>query len=198
MADSRETRVLTALVLAGSLATPGCFFKRGPKVFTPPPIAAQNPTLTAPPENLPGPPDVDASTNAGIAPVVSDGTTLPPAPPKPAPPKATAPKQVERPAVVTVEPVPPPVVNPPKPASIFSAEERRRMNQDIDDSLGRVRRALARVEGKTVTAEVTALVNNARASMLQAEQARIQDLATAVNLAKRAELFATDLVQRLP
>ncbi len=72
------------------------------------------------------------------------------------------------------------------------------MNQEIDQSLDRVRKALARVEGKNVSAELTALANNARAFMMQAEQARVQDLVTAVSLAKRADLFAADLVQRLP
>jgi hypothetical protein len=72
------------------------------------------------------------------------------------------------------------------------------MNQEIDQSLGKVRAALARAEGRNLSAELTALANQARAQMLNAEQTRAQDLVTAVSLAKRAESFATELVQRLP
>ena len=71
------------------------------------------------------------------------------------------------------------------------------MSQDIDQSLGKVRAALNRVEGRNLSAELTALANNARDFMVNAEQTRVQDLVTAVSLAKRAESFATELVQRL-
>ena len=72
------------------------------------------------------------------------------------------------------------------------------MNQEIDQSLSKVRAALARVEGKVLPANLAALANNAQGRMLRAEQTRAQDLVTAVSLAKSAESFATELVQRLP
>ena len=72
------------------------------------------------------------------------------------------------------------------------------MNQEIDQSLVKVRAALALVEGKNLSADLTTVANNARAAMMNAEQTRVQDPVTAVNLAKRAESFAAALVQRLP
>jgi hypothetical protein len=86
----------------------------------------------------------------------------------------------------------------PKPTTIFSTSEVQSMNQEIDAILGRVRAVLARTEGKNLAADVLTLANQARAQMVNAEQTRVQDLVTAVNLAKRAESFAMALAQRLP
>jgi hypothetical protein len=119
--------------------------------------------------------------------------SLPPAPAKPASAKPAKPAP---PQPVVVETAPP--AAPPKAVAIFTAEELRQMNQELDERLGNVRRALARTEGKTLSPELAMIANSARSFMLQAEQARSLDLVTAVNLAKRADLFAMDLVQRLP
>lgn len=187
-----------ALLLAASLTTSGCFLGRGKKpakVFTPPPVYAKTPPPAKPkPVELTAPPDIATDVvEPAVEPVVAVAPNLPPAPPKPTPPKPA----VTKPAPTVVEIVPAPVVPAPKPATIFSAAERQRMNQEIDQSLGKVRAALARVEGRNLSAELTALANNARSMMQNAEQARAQDLVTAVSLAKRAESFATELVQRL-
>jgi hypothetical protein len=188
----------SVLLLGASLATSGCLFgssKKKAKVFTPPPVYS---TAPAPPVNpkpvvLTPPLDVEAEVEPDPDLVVVGGN-LPPAPVKPLPPKTTPAK----PAPTVVEVTPPPVVAPPKLATIFSAAERQQMNQEIDQSLGKVRTALARVEGKTLAPDLNTLANNARAQMMNAEQTRVQDLVTAVSLAKRAESFATELVRRLP
>ncbi len=194
-----HTRTACAtLLLASSLATSGCLFgsKKPAKVFIPPPVYAKSPPAApTKPVELPSPPDAGSAVDPGVEPVVAGNPNLPPAPPKPVPAK---PVVAPKPAPTVVNVTPTPATPAPKPTTIFSAEERRRMNQEIDQSLDRVRKALARVEGKNVSAELTALANNARAFMMQAEQARVQDLVTAVSLAKRADLFAADLVQRLP
>jgi len=186
------TNAALCAVLGASLVTSGCLFgkkKKAVRVFTPPPVAAKIPPSSTPPvvtEKLPEPTEtVDVGTPSVPA------ANLPPAPPKPAPPKPPTP--VKPPVVVET---PPPAK--PKPATIFSAAERRQLNQELNQRLDRVRKALARVEGRPLPAEIIALANNARAFMQQAEQARAQDLVTAVNLAKRADLFAADLVSRLP
>lgn len=174
----------------------GCFFGRGKKsakVFVPPPVYAKTPPAPAKPVELPPPPETGSTVNPGVEPVVAVAPNVPP-PPKPLPPKVVPPAKPTAPVVVEV----PPPVPAPKPAPIFSAAERQRMNQEIDQSLGKVRAALARAEGRTLTADVAALASQARAQMQNAEQARVQDLVTAVSLAKRAESFATELVQRLP
>jgi hypothetical protein len=197
-----HTRIACALLLLGaSLSTSGCFFgssKKKAKVFVPPPVYS---TAPAPPANpkpvvVTTPPDLNNPVEAGVDPGVDTtvGTNIPPAPPKPLPPKTTPAK----PPATVVDVTPPPVVPPPKPGTIFSAAERQRMNQDIDQSLGKVRAALARAEGKNLSADLVAMANNARGLMTNAEQVRVQDLVTAVSLAKRAESFATELVQHLP
>lgn len=201
MPDFAPTRpfqtACATLVLAGSLATQGCLFgggKKPPKVFVPPPVYAKDPAPVAKPGEMPPLPANGESVQPGVEPVAAVAPNLPPPPPKPVAPKPVAPKP---PVVVEVPPTPPPAPAP-KPAPVFSAAERQRMNQDIEQSLGKVRAALARAEGKNLAADVTTLANQARAFMLNAEQTRVQDLVTAVSLAKRAESFATELVQRLP
>jgi hypothetical protein len=54
------------------------------------------------------------------------------------------------------------------------------------------------VAGKSLNGEQSEIADRIRTFEKQAEQAREQDLVTAVNLAKRADLLAQDLLQRLP
>jgi hypoxanthine-guanine phosphoribosyltransferase len=54
------------------------------------------------------------------------------------------------------------------------------------------------VEAKNLTAEQKDIVERIKTFRKQAEQAKEEDLLTAVSLAKRADLFAKDLLQRLP
>jgi hypothetical protein len=197
-APKRSYRAAYAtLLLAGCLSTQGCFFGRGkktPKVFVPPPVYAKDPTPPAKPVELPTLPETVTTVEAGLEPAVV-GTNLPPAPAKPVAPAKTP--AAKTPAVaVDVPPVPPtPAISP---TTIYSAVERQRMTQDIEQSLGKVRTVLARAEGRNLAPADAALANLARASMLNAEQMRAQDLVTAVSLAKRAESYAMELVQHLP
>ncbi|HEX5431782.1 MAG TPA: hypothetical protein VFW83_07440, partial [Bryobacteraceae bacterium] len=87
---------------------------------------------------------------------------------------------------------------PPKIVQIFTPEQQREYNRELDDSLGRVQRALEVVSRKSLTPEQTAAADRIRVFQTQAEQARTQDLVTAVNLARRADLLAKDLLERLP
>jgi hypothetical protein len=61
-----------------------------------------------------------------------------------------------------------------------------------------VRKALVIVAGKNLNAEQTENANRIRTFQKQAEQAREQDLVTAVSLARRADLLAKDLLDHLP
>jgi hypothetical protein len=144
---------------------------------------------------LPPAPDTQVAAGPGEGIIPGGLVDLPPAPPRPVAP--TKPPAAKTPPVV-VETTPPPVVVSPKPAVVISAEDRRTLTRELDDRLDRVKRTLAMVEGKALSPELTALANQARSFLNQAEQARTQDLVTAVNLAKRADLFAMDLVERLP
>lgn len=199
MLETAQTRnrktaaVAVCAVLAGALVMEGCLFqKKKARVFVPPPVFASLPPEVKP-ITLPAPPEMTGEVGPGVElPLIAD-VSLPPPPPLPAAPKAPA-RPPAPPVVVDTTPAP----AAPKAAPVISAEERRQLNQDLDERLERVRRVLARAEGRTLSPDLATLANNARALLVSAEQARSQDLVTAVNLAKRADLFAMDLAQRLP
>jgi len=81
---------------------------------------------------------------------------------------------------------------------IFTADQLKEYNRNLDESLERVRKVLATVGGKTLNADLTQIVGRIQTFQKQAEQARELDLVTAVNLARRADLLAQDLIKRLP
>ena len=81
---------------------------------------------------------------------------------------------------------------------MFTPEELRDNTRTLEESLDRVNRALAIVEGKNLTADQKEIAERIRTFRKQAEQAREQDLLTAVSLARRADLLAKDLLERLP
>src|SRR6266851_9892907 len=111
--STSDVRALLPVVLALSMVSSSCWFRKAPPLFTPPPPQAQ-PQASAPIETptLPAPPKIEGDPSATLPPVTS---TLPEAPepakPKPpprrgsivnSPPKATTP-----PAQTPDQPVPP-------------------------------------------------------------------------------------------
>jgi uracil phosphoribosyltransferase len=98
------------------------------------------------------------------------------------------------PPAVPVEPAP----AAPRLSQIFTAEQLREYNRTLEDSLDRVRKVLGTVASKNLNSEQTQVVQRIQTFQKQAEQAREQDLVTAVNLARRADLLAQDLIKRLP
>jgi hypothetical protein len=110
--------------------------------------------------------------------------------PRPAkPPIATGPKA---PAIPPDQPA------APKLGPLFTPEQTREYIKDLDDSLDRVKRALTTLGRKRLNSEQVVTVGRIRTFQKQAEQARQEDLVTAVNLARRADLLAQDLLGRLP
>jgi hypothetical protein len=105
--------------------------------------------------------------------------------PKPVPPPATGP---ESPVATTP---------PPRLGQIFTAKQIREYNRSLDDSLNRVKKTLAVVERRNLNAEQREIAGRIRTFQRQAEDARNQDLVTAVSLARRADLLAQDLLARL-
>jgi len=81
---------------------------------------------------------------------------------------------------------------------IFTAEQQREYTRSLDESLDRVKRLLGSVAGKSLSPELAQIVGRIQTFQKQAEQAREQDLVTAVSLARRADLLAKDLLERLP
>jgi len=105
--------------------------------------------------------------------------------------------------VATPKPAPattpaPAVEAAPRLGQIFTADQLRDYNRTLDESLDRVKRALTVVAGKNLNSEQGEIANRIRTFQKQAEQAREQDLVTAVSLARRADLLAQDLLGRLP
>jgi hypothetical protein len=187
---------LRLFILALSLGSTSCLFRKStpPRVFVPPPPTARPPVATTQPE-LPPPPEIempeDETVSSGIP-----AAMPPPEPPPPAPPRRTPP-----PVRATTQPpaiVPPEAQPAPRLGQIFTAEQLREYNRAVDESLDRVKRVLGSVAGRNLNPDLADIVSRIQTFQKQAEQAREQDLVTAVNLARRADLLAQDLVKRLP
>lgn len=190
---SRSPKTLaTTLWLAGVAGTSSCVFHKAPGAFNPPPVSAKAAEPIPPAALIALPPEVAFEPVVYDFPSQTDPSSrfpeLPP-PRVPRPPVATAPKPV---------PSEGPPAAAPKLAQILTPAESRRNAQELQQYTDRVNRALAMVAGKNLTAEQRDIADRVRTYLRQAEQAREQDLVTAVNLARRADLLATDLLERLP
>jgi len=188
---------LLPLIFALSLGSTSCWFRKStpPRVFVPPPPVPRPVVATAPPQ-LPEPPEIDLPEDSAITESIPaampPAEAPPPQPPRRIPPPARA--NTAQPPAVT-----PPEVQPtPRLGQIFTAEQLRDYNRAVDESLDRVRKVLGIVAGRNLNPELTEIVSRIQTFQKQAEQAREQDLVTAVNLARRADLLAQDLVKRLP
>ncbi|MCU1338942.1 MAG: hypothetical protein JWO19_4523 [Bryobacterales bacterium] len=194
MPDSLRKTITTTLWLAGTVGISSCGAHKVARVFNPPPVTAKAP------EPIPPTPDIAAPTDVSFEPAIYDfprqtdpSSRFPDLPP-PRPSRAP---------VANVPKAPPlPTENPPVPspklAQILTPEESRRNTQELEQYTERVKRALATVAGKNLTQGQKDIAERVRTYLLQAEQAREQDLVTAVNLARRADLLAKDLLERLP
>jgi hypothetical protein len=186
--------VLATFVVLGMMGSSGCFFKKQPLVFTPPPPQAQPKVAETP--TLADPPLIAGDPEAAL-PETPNSIPEAPAPPKPVP----QPKK-ERVATTPPRPAATPAPDQPEPPSlapIFTQEERREYNKSIDDSLEHVRRDLAALSKKNLNPDQQKEVNLISTFQKQAEQMReAQDLTTAANIAKRAEVLAADLLSRFP
>lgn len=188
---------LLACVVLLSVNTTGCFFRSSKpiRVFSPP-IPVPPPAIAKAPPVLAAGPDLDLRESTDPPETLALPVPMPilPAPPAPAAPRNVAPpKQVTPPPQPAPEPVP-----PPKITQMFTPAQSNELNRAIDDSLDRVRKNLEMLGKKNLTGDQNEVVELIRTFQKQAEQAREQDLVTAVSLARRADLLAKDLIQRLP
>ena len=189
------------MIFALSLASTSCLrpHKNPPHAFTPPPTHAPPATANTIPV-LPQAPAIAADEASVVAP------GLPGMTPETFPEVPEAPKRVtHRTAPPAVAPKPPAVAappeslpTPPKLAQLYTPEEQRENTRTLDETLERVNQQLVKLEGKNLTAEQKDTVERIKTFRKQAEQAREQDLPTAVSLARRADSFAKDLLERLP
>ena len=193
----RKSQVIFG-IFALSLGSTSCLRqKTQARVFTPPPARAKGSVSDAW-ASLPEPPQI-AADPAMIAP-----PRLPEMTPETTVEMPEAPRRVARRVMPVTPPKPastgPPQESPvaPKLGQLFSPEELRAHTRTLDESLDRVNRALTLVEGKNLTPDQKEIAERIRTFRKQAEQAREQDLLTAVSLARRADLLAKDLLERLP
>lgn len=185
---------LLPVILALSLGSSSCWFakpKRIVRVYVPPPARPKPPLPTEVPE-VAAPSGIAAKYEAELPPDLY--ASLPVIAPPPPPVTRAKPRPAPPPPPATAPDVPP----PPRLGQIFTAEQLREYRRNLDESLERVRRVLIAVVGKTLNRDLTEMVGRVQTFQRQAEQARETDLVTAVNLARRADLLAQDLLKRLP
>ena len=187
---------LLPLILALSLGATACRIQKRPaaRVFVPP-VRATGPAVTTAQPELPPPPEVDIEVEPPLSDVPANLPTAAAPPPSPAPRRTPPPVRATAPPPTPIPAEPPPA---PRLGQIFTADQLREYNRALEESLDRVKKVLGTVAGKNLNSEQTQMVRRIQTFQKQAEQAREQDLVTAVNLARRADLLAQDLVKRLP
>ena len=185
------------LILAMSLGTTSCLFQKKTvaRVFVPPPPVVRPQVASVVPE-IPAAHEVELSSEMPQIEGFPESLPASAGPPPPAPRRTPPPVRATAPPPAVIPPEPQPT--PPRLAQIFTADQLREYNRSLDESLDRVRRVLGTVAGKNLNPELAQTVERIQTFQKQAEQAREQDLVTAVNLARRADLLAQDLVKRLP
>jgi hypothetical protein len=187
---------LLPLIFALSLGATACRFQKrpAPRVFVPP-LRATRPTVAIAQPELPPPPEVDIEVEPPLLNVPENLPSAVAPPPSPVLRRTPPPVRATAPPAAVIPPEPPPA---PRLGQIFTADQLREYNRVLEESLDRVKKVLGAVAGKNLNSEQTQMVRRIQTFQKQAEQAREQDLVTAVNLARRADLLAQDLVKRLP
>jgi len=101
-----------------------------------------------------------------------------------------------KPATTAPQPDPQPA---PRLGQILSPEQVRESNRTLEESLDRVRKALAILVKKTLSPDQAEILNRIQVFQKQAEDARVErDLVKAVSLARRADVLAKDLQDHVP
>jgi hypothetical protein len=150
-----------------------------------------------PPEQrpLPMPPQPEIKGPAQI-PLPAPQKTPPPRPPakKKKTPSTPAPPQPAPPAEQPqAQPAPP----PPQLGEILSDAERRQYEAEYTQSLSRARSALQQASGKSLSPTQRQTVERIRTFVQQAEESKGKDLATALQLVRRADVLGQDLLKDL-
>ena len=198
MPESRMPRLRTTLgifpaILILCSLTSSCLFHKTSAAFTPPPPRPKTKLAAAP--TLPAPPAIAGDPDATIPPAAPYSIPDEPAPPASRSSRrsagATPPRQAP-------PPTPPEQAAPPKLGPIITADQRREYTRALDESLESVKRMMDVLATKYLNPEQSEIRVRIGTYQKQAEQERDQDLALAVNLAKRAQLLAQDLLERVP
>jgi hypothetical protein len=84
---------------------------------------------------------------------------------------------------------------PPQLGEILSDAQRRQYEADYAQSLSRARSALQQASGKSLTPTQRETVERIQTFIQQAEESKGKDLATALQLARRADVLGQDLLK---
>jgi hypothetical protein len=197
----RLIRVVPITVL--SLVSGGCVF--GPKkVAVSLPMPPQ-PSLTKPAPVLQLPASVtpiETPIEEAPAPVAKTEEPMPePVVPPPAEEKKPAPRR-PRQTVATAPPAPTPEAAPPEGPvptlrEILTPERQVQYENEFSRSMASARGALGRVQGRNLTVPQRENVSRIQTFLTQADAARRDDLGTALQLARRADLLGQDLLKSL-
>lgn len=121
--------------------------------------------------------------------------------PEPAPPVVTPKPPVRR---NPVPPPPPPAAAPVAPAApppplreIISAEQRRQYESDFSQGVGRANAALKQASTRTLNATQQETAARIRTFLAQASVMRDNDISTALQLVRRADLLGQELLSSL-
>jgi hypothetical protein len=194
------------LILLLSLGFSSCWFAKKkaasslppppqPALLKPSPVISPSTDVVIPPASVPEPP---VQTPAPVA-------EAPKAPePEPEPVvKAPAPrrrKTVPKPALATPESVDATTL-PPEPApqlsEMLTPAQRRQYEAGFAQSTRSAKAALSKTSGRILTPEQTQTAERIQTFLDQAEKSRPGDLGTALQLARRADLLAQDLLKSL-
>lgn len=185
--------IFAALSLAGFSGS--CFSSgKPPQPFTPPP--PQPAPVAASAEHLPEPPLTASLPDLSEGAIVPNGVPEAAPPPAPKPPPRRPPTRATPPQTAAVT-TPEPTATPPKLGQIYSPEQTREYNRTVDECLDRVRKVVSAMSRKTLNTEQTEILNRVLTFQRQAEESRSQDLGIAMTLAKRADVLAKDLQDRV-
>lgn len=192
-------------LLAMTISLSGCWFKKKPTivpVITPRPEPKQEPTPAPPPKQEPQPPPVVEPAKPTPQPEQQTPAEKPsPAPsapkrrrpaPQTPPPTQQQPPPQEAPATTN-----PPAVPIPQLGELLTPEKRKQYEDECEQRLRRARAVLAQTAGRTLTPSQSESAGRIRSFIRQAEELRGRDIATALQLARRADLLGQDLSQTL-
>jgi hypothetical protein len=167
---------------------------RGPEPAPPPPKPSPEAgVLAVTPPPLDQSPGVNAPDLEPITPTIPPAKPVAQPPrrasrprtPQPTPPAATPPDQVATPALA------------PQLGEILTDAQRRQVQTELVDHLTRARDVLTRASRATLSSDQVETRERIRIFIQQAESARDRDAATALQLARRADLLAQDLLPAL-
>lgn len=190
------------------LLAPACrpFGRKKPRNLPPTPIPPAQPRVEEQAE-MPEPPDVEERIDPAAQPVPpsveaqGDTSQFPP-PHYPRRgrrvPRAKQPAVAEEPAVDAPPAGTPPPAPQPRLGELLTPEELREHAASFERSLHATRDLLAQILKYKLTADQSQSAARIQTFLRQAEETRRSDLVAAVNLARRAELLARDLLSQLP